>query len=149
MTDRDEPKIYRFFTEVGIINQLVSTLVEKHLPDRMTAREFGLLGHLSRRPDGNTPVELARAFQLPKTSMTHSISMLEGRGFIQIAPNPKDARSKIVRMTSKGRDFLAQITRRLSTALGPLIAKIGKDEFTSALPALEKIRIALDAAREN
>ena len=52
MKPEDETnEVYRFFTEVGIINQLISTKLEAFLPGRMTATQFGILGHLVRRLD--------------------------------------------------------------------------------------------------
>ena len=144
----DPATIYRFFTEIGIINQLSSAKLESFLPGRMTSTQFGLLGHLSRRPEGETPLQLANAFQVAKTSMTHSLSMLNKRALIEISPNPNDARSKIARATSEGQAFLAQTMAELETALAPILQDIGFAPFTDSLPHLETVRMALDKARD-
>ena len=65
MDDTATQTVFRFFTEVGIIHQLGRALIEARLPPDLTATHFGLVGHLSRRPEGETPLQLARAFQLP------------------------------------------------------------------------------------
>ena len=70
MDDDSTHNVFRFFTEVGIIAQFSARLIEKNLPERITHLHFGLLGDMSRRPDGETPQQLAYAFQVPKTSMT-------------------------------------------------------------------------------
>ncbi|MEO0343906.1 MAG: MarR family winged helix-turn-helix transcriptional regulator [Pseudomonadota bacterium] len=139
---------YRFFTEVGIIFQLSTTLLEDHLPGRMTSREFGVLGHLVRRPAGRTPLQLAQAFQVPKTSMTHSVAMLDARSLVEIVKNPEDARSKIVRASREASDFVQSVNAALNSRMAPLIQDLGVETFAEALPKLEAIRIALDAERD-
>jgi len=139
---------YRFFTEIGIIFQLSTTLLEDHLPGRMTSREFGILGHLVRRPEGSTPLHLAQAFQLPKTSMTHSLAMLETRDLIEVIKNPEDARSKIVRASGHASAFVQDVNSELNARLAPLIQELGVETFAEALPKLEAIRIAMDAERD-
>ena len=59
---------FHFFTEVGIIAQLSAILLERHLPGRLTNTHFGLLSHLSRRPEGSTPQQMA-AWYLKRQSM--------------------------------------------------------------------------------
>lgn len=108
MDDDRTHNVFRFFTEVGIIAQFSARLIEKNLPERITHLHFGLLRHMSRRPDGETPQQLAYAFQVPKTSMTHMIRVLETEGYIEIVPNPEDARSKLAKITPKGGELLMQ-----------------------------------------
>ncbi|MEM9715145.1 MAG: MarR family transcriptional regulator [Pseudomonadota bacterium] len=139
---------YRFFTEIGILFQLSSAMLEDHLPERMTSREFGILGHLVRRPEGRTPLQIAQAFQVPKTSMTHSISMLEKRGLVDVVKNPEDARSKIVRAGDQAAEFVQSVTTALNARMAPMIQDVGVDTFAEALPKLEAVRIALDAERD-
>ena len=148
-SDPDPSTVYRFFTEIGFIDQLISAKLESFLPGRMTATQFGLLGHLSRRPEGETPLQLARAFQVPKTTMTHMLSGLESAGLVQIAPNEADKRSKIVRMTPQGGQFLGQRMQEIGQSLGPIMAGLGMEPFQTALPQLERIREALDAERDS
>ena len=69
---------------------------------------FGLLNHLAKHPKGATPKRLAFAFQVPKTSMTHMVRVLEGEGLVETVPDPEDARSKVVRTTPQGGKLLAE-----------------------------------------
>ncbi|WP_425040615.1 MarR family winged helix-turn-helix transcriptional regulator [Primorskyibacter sp. S187A] len=146
--DDDLTCVFRFFTEVGIIQQLISTKLESYLPGRMSATQFGLLGHLERRPDGETPLQLAQAFQVPKTSMSHMLAGLEGHGFVVLSPNPDDKRSKIARITEPGRAFQRDISQTLQQALAPTLKDLGIAPFAQALPELEKVRQALDTERD-
>ena len=149
MKPEDETnEVYRFFTEVGIINQLISAKLEAFLPGRMTATQFGILGHLVRRPEGETPLQLSNAFQVPKTSMTHMLSSLENHALITLEANPNDKRSKIVRSTPQGAEFLEACMERISEALVPILFQLGLDPFHNSLPNLTLIREALDSERD-
>ena len=96
-----------FFLEVGILAQLSRAMFEARLPPGFTLPQFTVLNHLVRVKDGRTPLELARAFQVPKTSMTHSLAVLDRLGMIRLAPHERDGRSKCVWITDEGRAFLS------------------------------------------
>ena len=147
MNENDTHTLYRFFTEVGILQQLGRAMIEERLPDTMTANQFGLLSHLSRRPEGDTPLKLANAFQVPKTTMTHMIVMLERRGMVAQKPNPKDKRSKIVVATPEGVAFLQEAIVKMEPAMGGVVTEAGMDVFRNTLPALEEIREIMDRLR--
>ncbi len=80
---------FTLFNEVGIIGQLSGSLFERRLPDGFLVSHFSVLNHLVRLGEGKTPLDLARAFQVPKTTMTHTLAGLEGAGLIRFAPNPR------------------------------------------------------------
>src|SRR4028119_2019907 len=83
---------FRFFNEVGIIEQLARALLEARLPPPYLATHFAVLNHLVRVEDGRTPLQLARAFQVPKTTMTHTLAAPERGGRVALRPNPQAAR---------------------------------------------------------
>jgi DNA-binding MarR family transcriptional regulator len=146
--DVDGQNISRFFTEVGIIQQLISTKLESLLPGRMSATQFGILGHLSRRPEGETPLQLSNAFQVPKTSMTHMLSVLQKLELVSIEPHPNDGRSKVARATSEGQRFLQECMGKMGQDLAPTLAELTAQPFADALPHLQRIREALDKERD-
>lgn len=148
MDDKATRTVFRFFTEVGIIHQLGRALIEARLPPDLTATHFGLVGHLSRRPEGETPLQLARAFQLPKTTMTHMLKVLQRHGLVEVVPNAADKRSKLVRATGKAAPFLDETMAALRPELEAVIAGVGLETVADALPGLEAIREKLDAARD-
>jgi DNA-binding MarR family transcriptional regulator len=90
------PDYFRLFNEIGIIGQLSRSLLEARLPPGFVAAQFSVLNHLVRLGDGKTPLALAQAFQVPKNSMTHSLTVLEREGLIEFRKNPQDGRSKLV-----------------------------------------------------
>ena len=149
MASEDEHhNVSRFFTEVGIINQLISAKIESLLPGRMSAMQFGILGHLCRRPQGETPLQLSTAFQVPKTSMTHMLAVLQKHEFVTIEPHPQDGRSKLACSTRQGQRFLQDCMEKMGSELAPVMAELSVTPFAAALPHLELIREALDRERD-
>ncbi|XXK36208.1 MarR family winged helix-turn-helix transcriptional regulator [Rhodobacteraceae bacterium nBUS_22] len=98
-------EVFGFFTEIGIINQLSTAMLAKSLPDGVHPSHFAILNHLTRMGDGKTPVRIASAMQVTKNTMTHSLRVLQDRGYIEVQPDPKDGRGKRVYLTETGRAF--------------------------------------------
>ena len=140
--------IFAFFNEVGILNQLATTLFNKRLPDGVTVAHFSVLNHLIRVRDGQTPLALASAFQVPKTTMTHTLSGLEARGLVETRPNPKDGRSKQVWLTPAGRSFRDEAIGLLAGDVAAMASRIDVEAVRRATPALTAVREVLDAARD-
>ncbi|MEO0361296.1 MAG: MarR family transcriptional regulator [Pseudomonadota bacterium] len=139
---------FAFFNEVGIIQQLSRAAFEARLPKGVTVAHFSVLNHLIRVRDGQTPLRIAGAFQVPKTTMTHTLAGLESRGFVELRPNPKDGRSKQVWLTDAGRAFREEAIGRLAPDVAALARTIDPAEIAAALPLLEKVRKTLDEARD-
>ena len=139
--------LFSFFNEVGIIAQLSGSLFERRLPEGFLMSHFVVLNHLARLGDGKTPLALARALQVPKTTMTHTLAGLGKAGLVRFAPNPKDGRSKCVMLTDAGRAFRDAAVQ----ALGPDMERIARDippeRIAGLLPALAELRSWLDRDR--
>ncbi|MGB3553963.1 MAG: MarR family winged helix-turn-helix transcriptional regulator [Jannaschia sp.] len=147
MSDALTPLYFRFFNEIGIINQLATAVLESRLPDGLLAPHFTVLNHLVRVKDGRTPLEMATAFQIPKTTMTHQIRVLERHGLVGLAPNPEDGRSKRVWLTEAGRTLREGIIHGFADVVQDWSKLIDPEEVADLLPRLERIRIHLDQAR--
>ena len=115
--------VFGFFNEVGILSQLSSALLARALPEGLHPSHFAIINHLVRMGDGKTPVRIAAAMQVTKTTMTHSLRVLEERGFVTTGPNPDDARGKLVYLTAAGRAFreaaIAPIAEKYGGLFGP------------------------------
>lgn len=140
-------KYFDLFNEIGIIAQLTRTLMEDRLPSGVTQPHFSVLNHLVRLGDGVTPRDLARAFQVPKNSMTNTLSGLEERGLIEIRPNPDDARSKRIYLTPAGKAFREKSIDALSVDLQQIATKIRVGDIDALLPTLRHVRQVLDDNR--
>ena len=132
-TTADE--MFGFFTEIGIINQLSTAILAKHLPDGIHPSHFSILNHLVRLGDGKPPVRIASAMQVTKNTMTHSLKVLQDRGYITVAPDPDDGRGKLVYLTASGRTFrnqaIANVSEGFEHIIGPdqlgIMRRIGGD----------------------
>ncbi|MEM9732849.1 MAG: MarR family winged helix-turn-helix transcriptional regulator [Pseudomonadota bacterium] len=142
------PLVFAVFNEIGIINQLSTARFQKQLPDGIHVSHFSILNHLSKRDFDETPVMLADAFQVTKGTMTHSLQVLEKRGFVVLKPNPKDGRSKIVKITDDGRAFQQQAIASLAPGVQKLTLLLDQKELAEILPALIKLRKILDENRD-
>ncbi|MFM8700005.1 MAG: MarR family winged helix-turn-helix transcriptional regulator [Hyphomicrobiales bacterium] len=139
---------FRLFNEIGIIGQLSRALLEARLPPGFVSAQFFVLNHLVRIGDGRTPIAIAHAFQVPKTSMTHSLAVLERAGLIEIRKNPKDGRSKMVYITDTGRKFRQDVIDLLDPAISRIAAAFPPDKVARLLPDLEALRTLLDTNRD-
>ena len=148
MPDRDAPDLFAVFNEIGIIEQLARAMFEALLPDGVTVPQFAVLNHLVRVADGRTPLEIARAFQVPKTSMTNTLAGLERRGLVETRPNPEDGRSKRVWLTPAGRAFRGEAIAALGPELRAMDRELDGARMAAILPELARLREWLDRRRD-
>lgn len=140
--------MFELLNEVGIIAQLSRALLESRLEDGLTIHHFSALNHLVRLGDGRTPIDMARAFQVPKTSMSHTLAGLEKRGLVQLVPNPADGRGKLVMITDAGRTLRERAIENIGPDVARLVPEFESGEAQSVLPVLRKLRSLLDRSRD-
>jgi len=146
--DKNNPSSYfELFNEIAIIQQLSRTSLEAKLPDGFLQPHFAVLNHLIRVHDGRTPLEISKAFQVPKTTMTHTLNGLEKHGLIEMRANPKDGRSKCVWLTDQGRAFRAESIEKLGSYMADIAEHFDQQKITDTLATLKALRIYLDENR--
>lgn len=142
-----DPSGFKVLNEIGIVAQLSGNLFERQLPDGLSLAGFALLNNGVRLGDGKTPAELARAFQVSKATMTHTLQRLEARGLVEVRPDSRDGRSKRVHLTDAGR----AVREAAIAALAPTLAELNEDftpeELDGLLPTLSRLRAWFDARR--
>jgi len=139
---------FELFNEIGILGQLSRALFEARLPDGLVLPHFTVINHLIRVQDGRTPLQLARAFQVPKTSMTHTLAGLEKRGFVTMRVNPGEARSKQVWLTHAGRRFRDTAIAGIAPDLAGMADTLDPEEVRAVIDKLAILRKRMDAARD-
>jgi DNA-binding MarR family transcriptional regulator len=148
MTENDQtPALFRFFTEIGIIEQLISTKLEALLPDGLKISQFVVLNHLVRLQGKWSPARLADSFQVSRAAMTNTLSRLESRGLIRIETNPGDGRGKLVTLSPAGHEMRENCVGNIGPFLADIEQAFGDQEVLQALPFLEAIRHYLDEHR--
>ena len=142
-----DPLVFRFFNEIGIIEQLARTRLERALPEGMKMSHFVVLNHLVRLGGEWSPARLASAFQVTRAAMTNTLQRLEARALIRIESDPGDGRGKLVSLSPAGRDMRETCIAALGPMLIELETEFGRRQFEAALPLLEAIRSYLDERR--
>lgn len=144
----DDPLVFTFFNEIGIIGQLSQNLLERSLPRGLKLSHLGILNHFARLGGEKKPVELARAFQVTKGAITNTLQRLEAGGLIEVRPDPRDGRGKLAAITDKGLRVRNEAVQALAPAVREVAAQFGTKPFRDALPFLQQLRIHLDRARD-
>lgn len=147
MPDYDPTPIFEIFTEIGIIHQLSRARLETQLPKGLIEPHFAVLNHLIRVGDGATPQQMAKAFQVPKTSLTHTLKGLETRGLIVMKQNPEDGRSKTVWIMPEGRALRDEVVAGLVPEMMTLLAQLDMEKLLEIRPILTQLRKVLDDNR--
>ncbi|MEO1190503.1 MAG: MarR family transcriptional regulator [Pseudomonadota bacterium] len=118
------------------------------MPDGLKLPHFIVLNHLVRLGDGARPVDLARAFQVTKGTITHTLGRLLTPGFIRLEDDAMDRRVKRVYLTEAGRQQHERCIAALVPAFQPMKQALDPADFAAALPFLQALRGYLDQARE-
>jgi DNA-binding MarR family transcriptional regulator len=111
------------------------------------ASHFGVISHLIRVGDGATPLELARAFQAPKATLTYTLAGLEKHGLVEMRPNPRDKRSKQVWLTPAGKQFRDDALAKLAPLFSALEKRFPPERVAAMLPDLTEFRFLFDRFR--
>lgn len=144
MPDTHQATLFELFNEIGIIEQLSRASLEMRLPKGLIAPHFTVLNHLVRLGDGRAPIDIARAFQVPKTTLTHTLKGLEAHHLIEMRPNPDDGRSKLVFLTDAGRALRARTVAAMAPEFERLGAEFDVERLYDILPTLRDLRVYLD-----
>ncbi len=148
MPEKVAEKWFRLFNEIGVLAQLSGALLEARLPHGFLVSHYAVLSHLTKGKDGRTPLDLARAFQVPKTTMTHTLAGLERAGLVRMSPNPEDGRSKRVWLTDEGRAFRDKAFEALMPDMQALEAAFPLQRLGDAPDTLAALRAVMDAMRD-
>ena len=143
----DLEQALRFLTEIGIIAQLAGTAIEKVMPPGMTMPQFEVLHHLARLGGEWTPLRLANAMQLSKGAMTNTIARLARHGHVEVRPDDRDGRSKLVSLTKEGRAARDAAIVAIAPELAALVNGVSAKLLTQTIQPLEQVRKFLDQRR--
>lgn len=143
-----DPLAFRVFNEIGIIEQLSRNRFERVMPPGMTLPQFSVLNHFVRLGGESSPARLAAAFQVTRQTMTSTLHRLERAGLVSVRPDPADGRAKIVAVTDKGAAVRETCVAAVTPVLEHMTELAGTEDLAALLPALSRLRAALDADRD-
>jgi DNA-binding MarR family transcriptional regulator len=95
--------------------------------------------------EGIRPTELARLADVTKQAVSQTLAELERRGLVEFAPDPRDGRAVLVRMTDAGAAASRAGLAALADVQRELEEHLGGDVVDHAFQALQAILATLDA----
>jgi DNA-binding MarR family transcriptional regulator len=78
---------------------------EAFRPFDLTNQQFSLLMSLNR-PEPPPMGPVAELLAIDRTTLTAALKPLERRGLVKVMPNPQDGRSRVLKLTVKGKQLL-------------------------------------------
>jgi len=122
------------------VSRLWKTVVDCELSSlNLTHSRWTALWKLQLLGDNVSQKELACALQIELPSLMRTLNQLETHSLITRHVNEQDKRSRIVSLTSKGRQLITQIEERIMRVRRDLLADISNQEMDMLLRLLEKI----------
>jgi DNA-binding MarR family transcriptional regulator len=140
--------LFKLLNEIGIVAQLSGRIFESVMPEGMTLAQFTVLNHFYRLGGERTPAALADAFQVTRATMSSTLRKLEAKGFVSVAPDAEDGRSKRVALTEAGRKMRDSCVAALGPEIVRVERKLSGADFAAMLPQLARLRQVLDADRD-
>lgn len=91
------------------------------------------------RRTGTRLTELARRAHMTKQGMMLLVDELESRGYVRRVPDPEDARAKLVRLTARGRNYVAEARRAMAAVESRARRQLGWRRYQALRVALEEL----------
>jgi len=132
-----EPDLTRLLLEAhrGVAVELVANMAERGYPEARAGHAAVALS-IDRRA-GTRLTELAQRARMTKQGMMLLVDDMEGRGYVRRVPDPEDARAKIVRLTARGRTYVAETRRALQAVEGRIRRGLGDRRYRQLRDTLE------------
>lgn len=105
-------------------------------PGAVSPAHATLLSQLD--PDGMPMSDLARLLGVTSSATHQMVHQLADLGFLEVVPNPRSARSKLVVLTPAGLQRRGQALELLAQLENELGQRIGKRRLTALRDALEQ-----------
>ena len=88
---------------------------------------------------------LASARPVAKQYVQKLVADLVKRGLVSLSPNPNDGRSKLVRLTAKGRKKIAEWRKGEEESIVNFLATVSTKDVSTSLALLRRLHEALNA----
>jgi DNA-binding MarR family transcriptional regulator len=91
------------------------------------------------RRTGTRLTELARRARMTKQGMMLLVDELEERGYVRRVADPEDGRAKLVKLTARGRNYVAEARRAMAAVESRARRQLGYRRYASFRTALEAL----------
>jgi DNA-binding MarR family transcriptional regulator len=124
---------------VGTASKLKKVAARLFREHNLSPAQFNVLHLLSSRPEGMRAGDLASELLVDPSNITGLLRRLSLDGFVEDHASPKDGRSRVVRLTSKGRSRWRKAEKAFARELALFEALLSPTERLNAEKALTKI----------
>lgn len=136
--------MFDVLTEIHMLAQLSGADFNQCQDHKLHMSHFRILNKLFREGAAQTPQALAKAQGLTKATMTSSLKKLSDEGLVEMFDNPKDARSKLVFLTTKGKRMRLQAIENASPKMVEYAASLSTEMLKSLLQNLRELHQSVD-----
>lgn len=119
----------------ALANELNDALEERGYPDARPGHSAVFM-NIDRR-SGTGLTELARRARMTKQGMMLIVDELENRGYVRRVPDPEDGRAKVVRLTARGRRYVAEARRVVAAIELRARRELGERRYEALRSALD------------
>ncbi|MFM7718350.1 MAG: MarR family winged helix-turn-helix transcriptional regulator [Actinomycetota bacterium] len=126
--------------------EVVAELQERGFDDARPGHAAVAL-HIDRR-SGTRLGDLAERARMTKQGMMLVVDELEGRGYVRRVRDPEDSRAKVVRLTVRGRRYVAEVRHAIAAVEARVRRDVGERRFEVVRAALDDLVEGAVAAEE-
>lgn len=105
----------------------------------LSPAQFNVLHLLSGKPEGTRAGDLAVGLVVDPSNITGLLNRMSVDGLVEDCESPTDGRSRVVRLTAKGRTRWQKAHSAYAVVLGKMEAALTATERTAVVRALKKI----------
>jgi len=131
---------------VQLFRQLRSVAEAVHGDGTLSGGRRNVLRELERSGPQTVP-QLARSRAVTRQHVQALVNPLEEQGYVEFVDNPAHRRSRLVRLTVPGEQYLDGMSRREVGLLSALNIGISTERVESAVEAMRSVREALAIVR--
>ena len=117
--------------------ELRSSLEERGYPDARAAHAAVFM-NIDRR-SGTRLTDLAHRARMSKQGMMLIVDDLEARGYVRRVPDAEDARAKVVRLTARGRRYVAEARRAMAALEARARRELGERRYEALRSSLDQL----------
>ena len=140
----DDPDDFTAVTEIIMVAHLAETAFSRSLPPCLTYAQFGVLNRLARLDGTETISQLAKAFLVSQPTMSSTVARLEAAGLVERRTDVSDARRRPIALTEAGRMVRDEGVERIDGLRDRIAPMLGDTDFGMLIPALRRLREALE-----
>jgi DNA-binding MarR family transcriptional regulator len=133
-----------FRETIALFHRMAAAAEQVHRQGALSGARRGVLRGLARHGAQTVP-QMARARPVSRQHIQILVNALASEGLVAFEDNPAHRRSRLVRLTNRGRRLVETMNRREASLLARLPLRVGQRDLERAAEVLRKIREAFES----